>query len=172
MMTIEEKLSGGHPNSLGNTIQVVEDVLDHPVLFDELFNCYSSKDEVVRLRVSNAMKRICKAKCSLLFPYLDRFLSEISEIDQASTQWTLAQLFLELRKEMSDEQIDRAEHILKTNLSHHQDWIVLNETMRTLGIWAQGDPVLKAWLKPQLVRLCAEPRKSVSNRAQKLLKTL
>ena len=171
-MTIEQRLSGGHPNSLGHTIEVVEDVLENPKLFDELFNCYFSKDEVVRLRVSNAMKRINRTERSLLIPYIDRFLNEISKIDQASAQWTLAELFLALRENMTDEQIIQAERILKTNLSNHHDWIVLNETMRTLGIWAQDDIELRAWLEPQLVRLSVEPRKSISNRAKKLLKTL
>lgn len=90
MQGFEQRLTGGHPNSLGNTVAVVEAVLDQPELFNELFNCYFSHDEVVRLRTSNAMKRICKANKSLLLPYLDRFLTEISQIDQPSTQWTLA----------------------------------------------------------------------------------
>lgn len=171
-MGIEESLSGGHPNSLGNTVEVVESVLSDHNLFDELFNCYFSKDEVVRLRVSNAMKRINRTERSLLIPYIQRFLDEVSAIDQASAQWTLAELFLSLRSDMSDEQIRQAESILKHNLVHHHDWIVLNETMRTLGEWAQEDKVIRDWLEPQLVRLSIEPRKSVSKRAQNLLKTL
>ena len=60
MRNFEERLTGGHPNSLGNTIEVVEEVLQHHEAFDELFNCYFSTDEVVRLRVSNAMRRVYK----------------------------------------------------------------------------------------------------------------
>ena len=92
-MSLEERLTGGHPNSLGNTVEVVDDVLKNPALFNELFQCYFSADEVVRLRVSNAMKRVCKENEEMLVPYIDKFLGEISKIDQASTQWTLAQLF-------------------------------------------------------------------------------
>ena len=40
---IEEKLTGGHPNSLENTIEVVEEVLAEPDKFDALFHCYFSK---------------------------------------------------------------------------------------------------------------------------------
>jgi hypothetical protein len=82
-MTYEERLTGGHPNSLGNTIEVVADVLAHPERIEELYQCYFSEDEVVRLRVSNAMKRLARANGDLLFPYLDRFLKDISKIDQA-----------------------------------------------------------------------------------------
>ena len=90
---------------MGNTVEIVEEVLGDPSLFDELFNCYFSDDEVVRLRVSNAMKRICRERKDLLVPYIDRFLTEIAAIDQASTQWTLSQLFALLEKQMTPVQM-------------------------------------------------------------------
>ena len=42
-------LTGGHPNSLGRTIEVVETVLADEARMEELFGCYGSVDEVVRL---------------------------------------------------------------------------------------------------------------------------
>jgi hypothetical protein len=165
----ETQLTGGHPNSLGNTIEVVEEVLAHPEKFDELFHCYFSEDEVVRLRVSNAMKRIAKANKALLLPYLDRFLTEIADINQASTQWTLAQLFLLLEKDLSPEQKETATAILRHNLEQHNDWIVLNMTMETLGQWAKEDKGVKEWLHPHLERLAMDPRKSISKKANKWL---
>ena len=167
MESFEQRLTGGHPNSLGNTIEVVEEVLSSPELFEALFICYFSEDEVVRLRVSNAMKRICKAHKTLLVPYIDRFLNEISKINQASTQWTLSQLFLQLEKEMTIEQRQKALHIMKHNLSNHSDWIVLFQTMDTLGRWAKKDDALKLWLVPHLERHANDSRKSVSKKAEK-----
>ena len=172
MQHFEERLKGGHPNSLGNTVEVVEQVLREPKFFNELFHCYFSTDEVVRLRTSNAMKRICKEQKELLVPYIDRLLTEIADIDQASTQWTLSQLFAMLNKEMSKEQIDRATNIMKTNLENHTDWIVLNTTMDTLGKWSKNNPALKNWLIPNLERLKSDKRKSVSGRASKILAQL
>lgn len=172
MKNLEQRLTGGHPNSLGNTVEVVERVLAKPKLFDELFNCYFSEDEVVRLRVSNAMKRICKAQKPLLLPYIDRFLNEISKIDQASTQWTLASLFLSLEKDMDADQIKVAKEIMKSNLAHHDDWIVLNETIKTLALWAKKDDDLKYWMQPHLIRLSKDKRKSVAKRAAKNLELL
>ncbi|MDX2301932.1 MAG: hypothetical protein NW226_03990 [Microscillaceae bacterium] len=172
MHSFEQRLTGGHPNSLGNTVEIVEEVLAYPSKFEELFQCYFSKDEVVRLRVSSAMKRICKAEKSLLIPYLDKFLTEIASINQASTQWTLAQLFDALKKDMNDAQTKKAEEILKNNLATHQDWIVLNITMQTLGKWAENDPDLKKWLLPHLERIALDSRKSVSKTANKLMQSL
>ena len=73
--SFEQELSGGHPNSLGNTVAIVEQVLNDESKFDDLYQCYFSGDEVVKLRVSNAMKRIAKANIHLLIPYIDKFLN-------------------------------------------------------------------------------------------------
>lgn len=172
MKNFEERLKGGHPNSLGNTVEIVDEVLAENELFNELFNCYFSNDEIVRLRTSNAMKRICKAKKTILIPYIDRFLTEIAQIDQASTQWTLSQLFGMLEKDMDEKQIGQAKKIMKNNLANHNDWIVLNQTMDTLTKWANEDAELKTWIEPQLERLTADERKSVSGRAKKMLKKI
>lgn len=171
-MNFEERLTGGHPNSLGNTVEVVDEVLNDSTLFEALFNCYFSKDEVVRLRTSNALKRICKANKELLVPYIDRLIEEISKIDQASTQWTLASLFNLLEKEMTALQFKQAKVILKHNLEFHKDWIVLNTTIDTLGKWAKKDSDLKDWILPHLDRLSNDDRKSVSKRAGKELAKL
>lgn len=172
MKYFEERLKGGHPNSLGNTVEVVDEVLAENQLFNELFNCYFSSDEIVRLRTSNAMKRICKANKSILLPYIDRFLTDIAIIDQASTQWTLSQLFGMLDKDMTKKQIEQAKNIMKNNLSNHTDWIVLNQTMDTLTKWAKKDENLKDWIKPHLERLTTDERKSVSGRAKKMIEKL
>ncbi|MEM6864138.1 MAG: hypothetical protein AAF575_03110 [Bacteroidota bacterium] len=171
-MKFEERLAGGHPNSLGNTVEIVEEVLREPARFDEFFNCYFSKDEVVRLRVSNGMKRICAVNSSLIVPYIDRFLDDIAQIEQASTKWTLAQLFLMLETDLTENQKTKAKQILKENLITESDWIVLNQTMETLGKWSKDDKELKAWIQPHLRVLAADTRKSVSKKALKTLRLL
>lgn len=166
----ETMLSGGHPNSLGRTIEVVERVLASPDRFDELYRCYRSDDEVVRLRVSNAMRRV-EAEChDLLVPYIDRYIEEIGELDQPSAQWTLAKLFEALEPDMTARQKAAATAVMKRNLAEHGDWIVLNNTMEALSNWSREDSELARWLEPHLERLTSDPRKSVARRAQKLLK--
>ncbi len=168
----EQMLTGGHPNSLGRTEEVVAVVLADNQRFAELFDCYGSTDPVVRLRVSSAMKRIDAAQRSLLLPYIDRFIGEIGELDQPSAQWTLAQLFQRLSQELSADQHAAALKLLQRNLAHNQDWIVLNTTMDTLVDWAADDKKLTSWLRPHLKRLTADKRKSVSKRAAKHLANL
>lgn len=172
MNSFEEQLSGGHPNSLGNTISVVDQVLETPSKLNMLFDTYGSKDAVVRMRVSNAIKRICRSKPGWVVPYLDVLISEIALIDQASIQWSLAQLFLLLENELSDTQRKKAISIMLNNIENNQDWIVLNMTMITLGKWAKKDSSLRAYLLPHLQRLEKDNRKSVASKAGKTIQSL
>ena len=48
MKSIEQTLTGGHPNSLGNTVEVVKMILSDHSHF-RAFECYFSDNEVVRL---------------------------------------------------------------------------------------------------------------------------
>jgi hypothetical protein len=169
MTAFETMLTGGHPNSLGRTIEVVDMVLADPPRLAELYACYGSTDEVVRLRTSNAIKRISLAQPSLLVPYIDRLFGEIAQLNQASAQWTLAQLALNLATLLTPAQREQATTVLKHNLDHHSDWIVLNMTMQTLAEWATDEPELHNWLRPRLERLSQDRRKSVAKSAQKLL---
>jgi hypothetical protein len=165
-------LTGGHPNSLGRTVEVVDIILTDPPRLEDLYNCYFSTDEVVRLRTSNAMKRVAAVHPEWLALYIDRLLTEVAAIDQASAQWTIAQLCITLAPFMSQDQRARAIDVLKRNLDRSHDWIVLNTTMETLCLWAKGDPALADWLRPRLKERIDDPRKSVSGRARKLLKSL
>jgi hypothetical protein len=170
--SFETMLTGGHPNSLGRTVEVVEMVFKDSSRLAELYNCYFSKDEVVRLRTSNALKRICAEHPEWLVPYIDKLLSEVAAINQASAQWTLAQLFNSLTAYMNASQKQKATKVLKRNLEHHDDWIVQSQTMQTLADWAKTDETLKDWLEPHLDKLANDERKSIAGRAKKLRKAL
>ncbi len=170
--TFEDMLTGGHPNSLGRTLEVVDLVLADTGRFDELYGCYQSQDAVVRLRTSNAMKRVEAERHDLMVPYIDRLIAEIGELDQASAQWTLAQLFARLSDDMDTTQRAAALAIMKRNLEMHDDWIVLNATMETLAAWAGQDAKLAQWLRPHLKRLSADSRKSIASRVSKKLRAL
>lgn len=170
--SFEAILTGGHPNSLGRTLDVVETVLSDTKRVNELFDCYQSVDEIVRLRVSNALRRVQAEQPDLLIPFTDRLLNEIANLDQASAQWTLPKLFTGLHATMTAQQKDQAIQIVKRNLEHHSDWIVLNNSIEYLADLAEQDERLKTWLLPHLNRLTQEVRKSVKARASKALNKL
>ena len=56
---------------------------------------------------------------------------------------------------------------MKRNLTEHEDWIVLNNSIEYLARLAEQDHDLRAWLMPHLARLIMDTRKSVAKRAQK-----
>ncbi|MEM7295790.1 MAG: hypothetical protein AAF330_04060 [Pseudomonadota bacterium] len=163
----EDMLRGGHPNSLGRTIDVVDQVLADPARIEELFACYGSDDAVVRLRVSNALRRVQAERPDLVQQLVDRVISEIGALDQASAQWTLPKLFE--GASLSPLQTEAALALVKRNLAEHSDWIVLNNSMDYLARLALSTPGLTAWLRPHLERLSADPRTSVAKRATKHL---
>jgi phospholipase C len=163
----EQLLTPGK-NILGNTIKVVELVLKNNKSFDELFECYKSEDPWVRLRVSSCVKRICKVKPNLVYAKITDLLNWVSNINQPSTQWTMAQLFLILEHKLTDSERTAAINIMQTNLTHSKDWIVLAQTMQTLASWAKKDVELKTWLLPRLHKLTKDERKSVAGKAKKL----
>ena len=147
-------------------------VLANTDRMEELFNCYQSDDEVVRLRVSNAMRRVKEERLDLILPYIDRLISEIGALDQASAQWTLPKLFEGAENEMSASQCESAIAIVKRNLAEHPDWIVLNNSIDYLVRLAIKDKDLSAWMIPHLQRLKKDQRKSVATRATKALARL
>lgn len=169
-MRFEQALTGGHHNSLGRTDEVIDAVLRDRTRLEELFDCLRSDDELVRMRAGDALEKVCRAQPAWFDEYRGRLLQEVAEIDQASVQWHLAQILGHL--DLSRDQFRLAKEILKGNIEHSQDWIVLNVTMAQLCKWSSGDIALRRWLEPQLERLSHDERKSVSKRARKLLDLL
>ncbi|MFC3613358.1 hypothetical protein ACFORG_06270 [Lutimaribacter marinistellae] len=167
-----DMLSGGHPNSLGRTVEVVETVLVEPARIDELFNCYRSSDEVVRLRVSNALRRVQAERPDLILPLMDQLIDEIGNLDQPSAQWTLPKLFEGAQADLTPKQALAALTLVKRNLAQHDDWIVLNNSIEYLARLARTDPDLADWLRPHLTRLACDTRKSVAKRASRHLDAL
>ncbi|MEO0421194.1 MAG: hypothetical protein AAF184_02590 [Pseudomonadota bacterium] len=97
----EAALAEGKRNSLGRTVEVAEAVLADKRKLKALFACYASDDEWVRLRVSNALKRVIRTHPSWIDPWLDPLLNDVVTLDQPSAQWTVAQLCLENQDRLS-----------------------------------------------------------------------
>lgn len=172
MDPFESMLSGGHPSSLGRAVDVVDAVLADRSRLAVLYQCWFSDDEVVRLRVSGAMKRVTIAQPSWTMDFMDGLQSDVAAIDQASTQWTLALLFDLIVDLLSQQQWARAVEIMEDNVAHHSDWIVLSNSMKVLRKWAADDAQLAAWLRPHLHRLADDKRRTVARNACKVLDDL
>jgi hypothetical protein len=167
-----DMLKGGHPNSLGRTGEVVGIVLADRARLEELFATMADPDQVVRMRVGDALEKVCREQPGWFVAHLDRLLGDLGQIEQPSVQWHVAQMLQHLRSDLSDDQAQQATELLQRNLSRSTDWIVLNVTMDVLTEWANRDAPLAGWLAPELERLRQDERKSVAKRASRRLAEL
>lgn len=165
-------LKGGHPNSLGRTEEVVGVVLANPARLEELFATMADPDEVVRLRVGDALEKVCREKPGWFVKHVDRLLGDLGQMEQPSVRWHVAQMLHHLRSDLSNDEGQQATKLLQRNLAESTDWVVLNVTMDVLTEWAHHQPQLASWLTPELERLCQDDRKSVAKRASKRLAEL
>lgn len=165
-------LKGGHPNSLGRTEDVVAMVLAEKARLKELFATMANPDEVVRLRVGDALEKVCRMQPGWFVSHVERILGDLGRIGQPSVQWHVAQMLQHLRGRLTEDQAGRATRLLQQNLASSTDWIVLNVTMDVLTDWAHQDPMLTRWLIPELERLRQDYRNSVARRAAKRLAEL
>ena len=168
----EIMLSGGHPNSLGRTLEVVDIILNDEGSLDYLFECYLSDDATVRLRVSNAFKRIFRQKPNWFVGYVDKFQSLIPTLNQPSAEWTLAQLHLEFINLLNEEQKSKAIDISREQLRNSKDWIVIIQNINFLEKVAKEDEALRHWLLTKLNLISKDSRKAVSKKAAEIRKSL
>ena len=165
-------LAGGHPNSLGRTHEVVGLVLADPGRLDELFAALAAPDQLVRLRVGDALEKVCREQPEWFVGHVDRLIDDVGGIEQPSVQWHVAQMLDHLRDDLSDDQARRATALLEATLTGSTDWIVLNVTMDVLCGWARRDQRLVERLTPELQRLTGDRRPSVARRAARRLAEL
>lgn len=147
-------------------------VLAERARLEELFATMADPDEVVRLRVGDALEKICREQPGWFVSHVERLLGDLGQIEQPSVRWHVAQMLQHLRSDLSVDQARRATRLLQQNLTSSTDWIVLNVTMDVLTEWAHHDPPLIGWLTPELERLRQDHRKSVAKRAAKHLAEL
>ncbi len=163
-------LTGGHPNSLGSTPDVINVVLRDRGRLEELFDCLGSDDEVVRMRAGDALEKICREKPEWFGSYIDRLLAEVAAIDQPSVQWHLAQMLQ--RVTLDSAQRRRAIAWLWGTFDRTNDWIVIGDVLTALVFFSKVSPSVRRRLPDALRETQQDPRKAVSRRATKLLAEL
>lgn len=167
LVAVEALLTGGDPRSLHNAASVIDAASRQPERLAELVQCVFSPDEIVRMRASDALEKVCRAHPGLLRPFVPRLLGEMSRIEQASVQWHLAQILTEV--ELDEAEQAAAITILEHNLDTSGDWIVTNLTLQALAMFARTSPAVRTRLIERLHHYQDSPYKSVSSRARKLL---
>ncbi len=164
---VEALLTGGDPRSLRNATIVIDAASRQPERLAQLVQCVFSPDEIVRMRASDALEKVCRAHPGLLRPFVPRLLGQMSRIEQASVQWHLAQILTEV--ELDEAERAAAITILEHNLDTSGDWIVTNLTLQALATFARTTPAVRTTLIERLHHYQDSPYKSVASRVRKLL---
>jgi hypothetical protein len=165
--TVEALLTGGNPRSLRNAGIVVDAASRQPERLGELVESVFSADEIVRMRASDALEKVCRSQPRLVQRFVPRLLGEMPRIEQASVQWHLAQILTEVP--LDEGQQAQAISILEHNLDTSGDWIVINCTLQALAAFARTSPAVRARLVGRLHHHQHSRHKSVAARARKLL---
>ena len=167
-MAFAEILSGGDPRSLGRTSEVVETVLNGRTRLAELFECLFEDDEIVRMRASDALEKICREKPDWFKSYTGRLLTEVPAVRQPSVQWHLAQMLAEIK--LNGAQKQQAISVMKDNLQAIDDWIVTNLTLESLATFVRRGDFGKQEFIGIAKKYQNSRHKSVASRANKLIK--
>jgi hypothetical protein len=83
--TIAALLTGGNPRGLRNAGIVIDAASRRPERLEELVQCVFSADEVVRMRASDALEKVCRSRPALLQPFVPRLLERRSGSRQAAS---------------------------------------------------------------------------------------
>lgn len=165
-MSFESALSGGDPRSLVGVEDAVRAVLADPARAEDLLDCCSADDAVVRVRAADALEKVARESPATVAALVDRIFADVGASSQPSVQWHVAQILSEVP--LTATQRRRAVEWLVQTLDHAQDWIVLTNAITALAALASTDP------RTQLLaqRLTRDPRKAVAKRAAKVLAAL
>ncbi len=167
-MPISTILAEGNPRTLGRSHEVIELVLHNRSALKELYGCIFSSDEIVRMRASDALEKVCRQRPNWFLGYIDKIFNEMVPINQPSVQWHAVQILGEVQ--LNSAQKTRFIQLIKKYIEHDSDWIVLNNSMIEYAKLARQDPRLIPYFIIELRRLEKSRLRSVAYRASKLLK--
>lgn len=162
---------GGHTNSLGRSKEVLDKVKSDPTKMAELFDCIYAEDAWVRMRAIDTFEKLVSDNPKLAQPYTESLTGDLTEKEQPSIQWHLAQLYAEI--ELSQLQQAKAIKWLKNKISTTEvDWIVSVNAMKTLLQFYESGSVDGNELISLFQIQAKHKSKTVRKKAQQFLKVL
>ena len=167
MSQIFGKLIGGDLRSIGRAEEVVQDILQDPTLFGEVFEGLLDDDPRVRMRSADALEKVSSRHPEYLQPFKNRLINEISKIEQQEVRWHVAQMFSYL--EVSRTERDEIVRILLSYLDTDKSKIVKVCSMQTLTDFADKDEAIRFPVIGKLREIVEIGSPAMVNRAKKLL---
>ncbi len=170
MSQILKKLEGGDLRSIGRSEEVVQDILENPALFGEVFDGMLSEDPRVRMRSADALEKVSSRHPEYLQPFKSRLIYEVSHIEQQEVRWHVAQMFSHL--EVSAQERAEIVRILLLYLDTDKSKIVKVCSMQSLANLSQNDEVMRHKVVRKLEEIVEAGSPAMVSRAKKLLAKL
>lgn len=147
MSKILQKLKGDDLRSIGKADEVVQDILNDPSLFKEVFEVMLNKDPVVRMRSADAIEKVSAKRPEYLRPFKSKLINQISKIEQQEVRWHVAQMFSYI--ETSKIERNKIIKVLLSYIETDESKIVKTFSMQTLADFAEKDEQIK----PRMINL-------------------
>ena len=163
MSQILKKLEGGDLRSIGRSEEVVQDILENPALFGEVFDGMLSEDPRVRMRSADALEKVSSRHPEYLQPFKNRLINEISKIEQQELRWHVAQMFSYLA--VSTQERAEIVRILLFYLDADRSRIVKVCSIQTLADLAERDKSIRPTIVRRLQEVIASGSPAMVNRA-------
>jgi len=170
MSKILRKLKGGDLRSIGRADEVVDDILQHPALFGEVFQGMLDEDPLIRIRSADACEKVSLKHPEYLQPFKDRLINEVSKIEQQEVHWHVAQMFSYLK--ISKMERDRIIKILLSYIDNSKSRIVKVCSMQTLADLAEKDATIRSEIVRKLKKIVKTGSPAMVSRGKKLIDRL
>lgn len=162
-----ELLLEGNANSLGRVLDVMEMLHQRQVTPQEVYEQYRHEHPIVSMRVSNVLKRLWRDDPSTILPLVDLFIHDANSLKNPTFRWTIAQMVDELYSKLSPKQIGSMSEIVYENLTLHDDWICLTQSLKACQKLMKKK--ISAPDKSIIIYLTNDSRKAVATQANKVL---
>jgi hypothetical protein len=169
MQPFERILQGGDRRSIGNSNQVVAQVLRQPARFAELIHCLWSPEPVVRMRAADAAEKVSLTQPHLLAPFQPELFALAAQTKQPELRWHLALMIPRLR--LSAGQRDAIADVFRTYLDDRSS-LVKTCALQALFDLSRGSPDAETEVGALLERVCRTGTPAMKARARNLLKQL
>jgi len=170
MSQLLDKLKGRDLRSIGRAEEVVEDTLENPALFAEVFEGMLNDDPQVRMRSADALEKVSSKHPEYLQPLKNRLISEVSQVSQQEVRWHVAQMFSYLDIDKAER--DEIARILLSYLDTGNSKIVKVCSMQSLANLAENDTAIRHKVVRKLEEIVEAGSPAMVSRAKKLLARL
>lgn len=167
----EERLEGGKAFSLGNTVEIVNEVIEKPNAFSDYLTLFSSENSQVVMRASNGLKRIFEDGTLSFEQHKENVIELLKDSPHDSARWTLVQLLKKYKNSLDEQELEEAFSIARRFTLESEEWITLAQSMDLL-VKLKSHLGEDEELVSRAVQLSGDDRKTVSKKAKNLLKAL